>query len=236
MIPDMDFLCVNKNAIVNSAGNRIQLRGFGVGGWMNLENFINGYPGSESQLRRICVQELGTTRTHVLFDRMMDYFLSEPDIKFMKQCGANVVRLSLNYRHFESDEQPFTYLEQGFHGVNKAVDWCANNNVYVILDLHSVQGWQNPDWHCDNPNRISLIWEHALFQDRFIALWQEFARRFKGNPTIAGYNIMNEPVTGDLMGPSPFLYNPDWDSLNGLYRTTVDAIREIDPDHIIFLG
>lgn len=26
---------------------RVDLRGAGVGGWMNMENFINGYPGAE---------------------------------------------------------------------------------------------------------------------------------------------------------------------------------------------
>lgn len=32
------------------AGDRpVVLRGVGLGGWMNMENFITGYPGTESQ-------------------------------------------------------------------------------------------------------------------------------------------------------------------------------------------
>ena len=27
-------------------------------------------------------------------------------------------------------------------------------------------------------------------------LWEELARRYRGNPAVAGYNVMNEPVTG----------------------------------------
>ena len=35
------------------AGDRpVVLKGFGLGGWMNMENFITGYAGSESQHRR----------------------------------------------------------------------------------------------------------------------------------------------------------------------------------------
>ena len=59
--------------------------------------------------------------------------------------------------------------------------------------------------------RITLIWHHPHFQDRFVALWEEFARRYKGNPVIAGYNVMNEPVTGAPYGFFGYPYKPDWE-------------------------
>ena len=36
------------------------------------------------------------------FERLLDHFFTEDDVAFMKACGATVVRLPLNYRHFES--------------------------------------------------------------------------------------------------------------------------------------
>ena len=36
---------------MSESGAPVFLRGICVGGWMNLENFINGYPGGEARLR-----------------------------------------------------------------------------------------------------------------------------------------------------------------------------------------
>ncbi len=228
-------LSTSGNKIVDARGRAVQLRGLGIGGWMNLENFINGYPGAESSLRATMAQALGREKAAFFFERLADHFLAEEDLAFIRGCGANTVRLSLNYRHFESDENPFSYLESGFARLSRIIAACKRQGLYVILDLHSVQGYQNPDWHCDNATRQALFWQHPHFQDRFVALWQEIARRFNGHEVIAGYNIMNEPVTGARISRFQHAYTADWDALNRLYRRTVKAIRTIDPKTIIFL-
>jgi len=204
---------------------------------MNMENFINGYPGDEHGLRAAMAEILGPGKAQFYFDRWLDYFLAEEDVAFIKSCGANVVRLPLNYRHFERDEAPFKYLEPGFERLDKVVQYCASHQLYVILDLHAVQGWQNSDWHCDNSSRHTHFWQHPHFQDRFVALWEEFARRYKGNDIIAGYNVMNEPVTNAPAGRfyDDRDYKSDWDIFNRVYRRVVKQIRAIDPEHILFL-
>lgn len=231
----MEMLEVRNGKIVNSNGQPIQLRGTCVGGWMNMENFINGYPGDESGVRAIMARDLGSDKAEFFFDRMLDAVLGEEDIRFLKDCGATVVRLPLNYRHFERDDAPFQYSAKGFARLEQMVQWCGKHKLYVILDLHAVQGWQNTDWHCDNSSRQTLFWHHKLFQDRFVALWEEFARHFAGNPIIAGFNVMNEPVTNAPFGRFASEYTPNWEIINQVYRRVVNAIRAIDPDHIIFL-
>jgi endoglucanase len=229
------MLQVRKSEICDPSGNPVRLRGVCVGGWMNMENFINGYPGDEHGLREKAAEILGAERARFLFNRWLDHFFAEEDVIFLKSCGANVVRLPLNYRHFEEDSHPFRYREEGFARLGRAVDWCARHGMYVILDLHAAQGWQNTDWHSDNAARHSLLWRHPHFQERVVALWKEFARRYRGNPAVAGYNLLNEPVTGAPDGRYPFAYRTDWDVLNDLYRRTIRAVREADADHIIFL-
>ena len=231
----MERLRVKNNLIVNASDEPVWLRGTCVGGWMNLENFIDGYPGDESGLRAAMRETLGPAKAEFLFDRLLDYFLDEEDIRFIKDCGATVVRLPVNYRHFESDADPFHYLEKGFQRLDRAIRWCTNHGLYVIIDLHAVQGWQNTDWHCDNPGRQSLFWTHRQFQDRFVALWEAFARRYADNPAVAGYNVMNEPITNAPRGRFSERYVPNWDILNQVYRRVVTAIRRIDPATIIFL-
>lgn len=231
------MLQVKGNQIVDAHDQVVRLRGTCVGGWMNMENFINGYPGDEHGLRATMTDVLGPSRAHFFFDRWLDYFFAEEDVAFIKTCGANVVRLPLNYRHFEVDAAPNKYLEAGFERLDRVVQWCAQHQLYVILDLHAVQGWQNTDWHCDNSTRHAFFWQQLQFQDRFVALWEELARRYKGNAAIAGYNVMNEPVTNAPAGRfyDDRDYRPDWETLNRVYRRVVTAIRAIDPEHIIFL-
>jgi endoglucanase len=231
----MERLEVRNGKIVNAAGHPVMLRGTCVGGWMNMENFINGYPGDESGVREAMTQVLGSRKAEFFFDRMLDYVLAEDDIRFMKECGATVVRLPLNYRHFERDDEPFHYTKRGFARLDQALQWCTKYGLYAILDMHAVQGWQNTDWHCDNSSRQTLFWNHTLFQDRFVKLWEEFARRYKGNTTIAGYNVMNEPVTNARFGRFTTQYSPNWSIINEVYRRVTDSIRAIDPDPIVFL-
>jgi endoglucanase len=229
------MLQLKHGQIIDNQGNKTQLRGTCIGGWMNMENFINGYPGAEHTLRSVMADTIGKDKAQFFFDRLLDHFLTEDDLAFIKSCGANVVRIPLNYRHFEADTAPFTYLEAGFERLNKAIQWCSNHQLYVILDLHAVQGWQNTDWHSDNNHRQTFFWSYPHYQDRFVALWEEFARRYKGNATVAGYNVMNEPLTYAQFGRFSDVPNPNWEVMNQVYRRVVNAIRALDPDHIIFL-
>jgi hypothetical protein len=101
--------------------------------------------------------------------------------------------------------------------------------------MHAVPGWQNTDWHCDNSSRHALFWKHYHFQDRFIKLWIELATRYKDKPVIAGYDLMNEPITGVWRGRFYNTCQPDWDSISTVYKNTAAAIRQIDRKHIIFI-
>ena len=42
-----NFLKVSGDHIINQKGETIYLRGFGLGGMLHMENFIDGYPANE---------------------------------------------------------------------------------------------------------------------------------------------------------------------------------------------
>ena len=54
-------------------------------------------------------------------------------------------------------------------------------------------------------------------------LWEAIAERYKNQPWVAGYDLINEPA--DPTGKMVFPY----------YKRLRDAIRKIDPNHILFL-
>jgi endoglucanase len=233
----MDFLQVYDGKIVDARQQPVFLRGVNIGGWMNMEHFLTGHSGSESNLRRVMRQELGAERAEFFFDRLMFHFFNQEDVRFLKRNGVTAIRLPVNYRCFESDLAPFEYAESGFQRLDSALEWCESQGIYVILDLHSVQGWQNGDWHCDNSSRHALFWSQRQAQDRFVALWQEIARRYRHRAVIAAFNLVNEPLSNAPYGRfvSEDDYQPDWEAINRIYRRTVQAIREIDSEHIIAL-
>lgn len=233
----MNRLRVVHGLVVGDDGNPVWLRGVNVGGWFNLEHLINGHPGSESNLRRVMLSMLGQRKADFFFDRLEAYWFTEHDARFLADHGLNVVRLPVNYRRFEQDHAPLQFLDSGFASLDRAVELCERHGLYVILDLHSVQGWQNGDWHCDNSSRHALFWQHAGFQDRLVALWKEIATRYANHPVIAGYDLMNEPLSNAPFGrfEPDRGYQPAWASLNKIYRRLVETIREVDPTRIIVL-
>jgi aryl-phospho-beta-D-glucosidase BglC (GH1 family) len=230
----MERLRVHNRQIVDQSGQPVRLRGFNIGGWLNMEDFIDGTVGAEHRLRETMSRIIGEQPARFFFDRLLDYFFTEADVAFMKELGANVIRLPFNYRHFEQDEAPFVYLEEGFRRLDQAFEWCAKHEVYIILDFHAVPGWHNPDWHSDNANVHILLYDHQHFQDRFVNLWVELARRYKDQPALVGYDLMNEPVTRLEYERYDLSYY-NWEALNRIHRRTVEAIRAVDPDHIVFL-
>src|SRR5579885_3688527 len=117
----LPFLRVRGAQIVNDHGQQVQLRGVCLGGWMNMENFITGFPGNEVGQRRAVAQVLGKERAAFFFERFLHYFITEDDIQFIKSWGGSVVRIPFNYRHFEDDDRPFEYKPEGFALLDRVI-------------------------------------------------------------------------------------------------------------------
>jgi aryl-phospho-beta-D-glucosidase BglC (GH1 family) len=217
------FLQAKGANIVTRSGKNVLLKGVGLGGWMNMENFITGFPATESLQRRAILAVLGTEGYNRFFNRFLDVFFGEDDAAFLASLGMNCVRLPVNYRHFESDMKPFELIDDGFKILDRAIDRCANHKIYTVIDLHALPGYQNQHWHSDNPTHRAIFWDQKHFQDRVVHLWEALAGRYRDNPWVAGYNPINEPAdpTGTVIYP--------------FYQRLHNAIRSIDASHLLFL-
>ena len=217
------LLAVSGTRLVQADGSPVVLKGVGLGGWMNMENFITGYPGTESQQRRALRRVLGEEAYRRFFDRFLGTFFTDRDAAYLASLGLNSLRIPFNYRHFEDDAAPFELREEGFRLLDGVVDACAAHGIYTILDLHALPGRQNQHWHSDNPTHWADFWQQRQFQDRVVHLWEALADHYRDNPWVAGYNPINEPAdaVGETIGP--------------YYRRLEAAIRAVDPDHVLFL-
>ncbi len=219
----MRWLKVAGDRIVDDAGATVRLTGFGLGGLLNLEDFISGYPGNEEALRRHLLKRMGRGAYDAFFDAYERAFFDQADAAYIASLGLNSVRVPVNYRQLEDDAAPFALKEEGFRKLDRVIDLLRDAGLYAIIDLHAAPGYQNHHWHSDNPTHQALFWQHPHFQDRVIHLWEALADRYKDRPEVAGYNPLNEPA----------------DETNAVvpvfYKRLEKAIRAIDDRHILFL-
>jgi hypothetical protein len=84
----MQFLNVKRNQIVTKSGAPIRLRGFNAGGWLSMEDFVNGFPGAEHILRETMTRVVGRDKTKRFFDGWLKTFFTEADVKTIRRLGA----------------------------------------------------------------------------------------------------------------------------------------------------
>lgn len=127
------FLKVVGDKIVDGTGKPVILRGAGLGGWLNMENFITGYPGHESEHRAAMLKVLGKEKYEYFFDRWLYYFFKEDDAKFFASLGLNCLRLPFNYRHLEDDMNPKVLKVEGFKHLDRVIDLVCFQFVGVSI-------------------------------------------------------------------------------------------------------
>jgi len=208
---------------VDGFGRERRLRGTCIGGWLNMENFITGYAANESFMRAEVRKVLGDEPADRFFERLLTSFFGEDDARFLGENGFDVVRIPLNYHHLNPDDRPDEIAAEGFRHLDRAIEALGRHGVYSIIDLHALPGGQNQHWHSDNPTHIAGFWGQASFHDRVERIWRAIAEHYRGNVWVAGYNLMNEPAdeSGAAVGP--------------VYDRLLRAVREVDPDHIVYL-
>lgn len=214
------MLKVRDNYIVDESGKRIELRGFNLGGWLMMEGYILYAPNiAERVFKDKFKQALGVTALEEFETSFRDNFVQETDFENIASLGFNCVRLPFNHKLIE--KEPFSYSKEGLSYLEKAIGWARKYGIWVILDLHAAPGSQNGDWHSDSTGEVEL-WKNPSNIERTIKLWTFLANRFKDEETVAGYDILNEPIVAA-------------GELNKFYQDLVKEIRKVDKNHIIFL-
>lgn len=199
----------------------IILGGVNLGGWLMMEAYILYAPNrAERFFKENFAKSLGQEALREFEDGFRNNFIREDDFKNIARLGLNCIRLPFNCRLVEA--APYKYSEEGLKVLDRALNWAAQNEIYVILDLHAAPGAQNHDWHSDSLGQAEL-WQNAEYQKRTYALWEFLADRYKEKEYVAGYDLLNEAVLGDNA------------LLNRFYKEVIKAIRRSDKNHILFI-
>lgn len=221
--------------IVNQSGDTVLLRGMGLGGWMLQEGYMlqtAGFANAQYEIRNKIEQLIGTADTDLFYDAWLANHAQKADIDSLASWGFNSVRLPMHYNLFTLpiEDEPVigqqTWLTKGFELTDSLIEWCKQNQMYVILDLHAAPGGQGGDAAISDydPTKPSL-WESAANRKKTVELWKKLAERYANEPAVAGYDLLNETnwqLPGNVM-------------LRALYEEITDSIRTVDTNHIIFI-
>lgn len=205
------------------SGDTVILRGTNAGGWLLPENWQ--CPTNAADIlteKRVLTERFGEDEAERLIRLYEDNWWTEEDFDKIKAEGMNMIRLPISY--FEMLNDDGSLRNDAFERLDWFVEECAKRGIYVQIDMHGAVGSQNGKDHSGDTTiaDVGNFYGNEANIKKTIKLWEVIAERFKENPWVCGYDLLNEP---SAVGTVQF------ETYDRFYK----AIRAIDKDHIIFM-
>jgi endoglucanase len=225
------FITTRGKNLISADGKPLLLKGINLGNWLLPEGYMFKFKIANSPQRIYTVinELVGEDEGRRFWKTYQENYITQEDIRFIKQSGFNSVRVPFSYRLFVSADAPSKLEGEGYRLLDDVVAWCKKENLYVILDMHAAPGGQTGD-NIDDSWGYPFLFESAESQDLTVKIWRKLAARYRDEPTVIGYDLLNEPIAHYFDAAH---LNP---KLEPLYRKIVAGIREVDRNHVIFLG
>jgi endoglucanase len=132
--------------------------------------------------------------------------------------NANIVRVPVH---------PPRFRERGtkayFELLDQAVLWANELGLYLIIDWHSIG------------NLLRARFQDAQYvttEQETLQFWRDVASRYEGVPSVALYELFNEPT----LGPQGRYGSASWADWKRFNERLIDTIREHDPAAIALVA
>ena len=225
------FVTTHGKQFLTPDGKPLILRGMNLGNWLVPEGYMFKFKTANSPrlIETVINQLVGEDEARRFWKTYRDNYITGEDIHLLKKLGFNSVRIPFNYRLFVSADDPSKLEGDGYQLLDRVVKWCKQEGLYVILDMHAAPGGQTGD-NIDDSFGYPFLFESNDSQELTVKIWQKIATQFQNEPTVLGYDLLNEPIATHF---DANYFNP---KLEPLYRKIVSGIRMVDKNHIVFLG
>jgi aryl-phospho-beta-D-glucosidase BglC (GH1 family) len=228
------FITINGPDLIAPDGSRFFIQGINLGNWLNPEGYMFRFSKANSaRLIDQAFREMaGPDFTDEFWKQFKDNYITREDIRYIKSTGVNSIRIPFHYKLFtDEDYMGLTANQDGFQRIDSLVEWCRESELYLILDMHDAPGGQTGD-NIDDSYGYPWLLVSGKSQGLFVEIWKKIAAHYKNEPVILGYDLLNEPIATH--------FKEDMEMLNAnlepLYMKAVEAIREVDTNHIVLLG
>jgi len=216
------FVHAEGREIVAPDGHKLLLRGINLGNWLVPEGYMFHFdkgPASYREISALFNNLIGPRETARFWKRYRANYITEADIRFIRDAGFNSIRIPFHYALID-DGTAFPLLDQ-------VIAWCKEAHIWVILDMHCAPGGQTGT-NIDDSWGYPWLFESEEEQQFAVAFWRSIAQRYADEPTVLGYDLLNEPIPPAVAQLNVYL--------EPLYRRITDAIRQVDKNHIVILG
>lgn len=223
---DLPALRIDGNRIVDVSGAPVTLRGVNLGNWLLIEP--GNFGGTLGDLRdqhalfTTLRERFGEAERRRLIDLYRDHYITARDFDAVKRFDFNLVRVGFDYELFEDDERPMQLRPDAFKYLDFVVREAKARGIYVWFDLHGAQERQVSGKQAGREG-YARFWKDEAARERSLWLWEQIAARYKNEPTVFGYEPLNEP----------FSAKPD--ELRAYCTTWYERIRKIDPNKIVLM-
>jgi len=186
-----------------SAPNSIS-KGFGIGEWTNTEAYLIEWPTAQEiplVLRlhahpRHARHADGHDGRRAVLDDLEREHGHRGDFARMHGWGVNTLRISINY-HWLSPSDASTSTAAG-PGFDQMVAWGKAHGIYLVLCMHAAPGAQSPELMADSVDGKAHLWtEPSVYQPWATHLWTAIAQRYANETTVAGYDLLDEPLLSE---------------------------------------
>lgn len=136
--------------------------------------------------------------------------VEEEYIQLIRDAGFTSVRIPIRWNAHADEEPPYTIDADFFDRVDEVVGWALDRDLLAIIDFHHYN---------------ELMEEPEEHRERFLALWEQIAERYRDYPTSVLFEVLNEPHA-DL---EPELWNE-------YLRDAIEVIRPSNPERTLIIG
>ncbi len=183
----------------------------------------------------------GLERGRRILDEFTQDFMTEDDFAYLKSHNINLIRVPFRYNMFIDDNGD--RVPDGYRYIDRLMRMAEKYEIYVLPDLHTAPGGQNPDWHSDNQTGYTGFWRFCALQDMVVDMWDDLSKHLSDEKYLLGYDVLNEP----FIIPALLTGKEDTDDcatgarmegsvqiLRNFYHRVLAAVRKNDSNHIVF--
>lgn len=127
--------------------------------------------------------------------------------------GFGTIRVPVTWRFHTGPAPDYRIEEAWLDRVEEVVNYCLQNDLYVIINIHHDEHWIIPTFA-----------KAEQVKDRLTKNWTQIANRFKNYSDYLIFETLNEPRYEGQ--PEEWEGTPEWrDVVNQYHKASLDAIR-----------
>jgi endoglucanase len=226
------FVSTKGKDVIGVDGKPFLIKGTNLGNWLVPEGYMFKFQSANSPrlINETITELIGPDAAKAFWKKYLDVYIMQEDIHYLKSIGVNSIRVPFNYRLFTNEN----YMgdndsTRGFKYFDRVIKWCKAEGIYILLDMHCAPGGQTGD-NIDDGFGYPFLFEDEESQQQCASIWRRIAAHYKNETTVIGYDLLNEPIATYFDKDK---FNP---YLEPVYKKIGQAIREVDKNHILFLG